>query len=813
MKVRNIISIFLVFLITTSCFVNAISINNKDTKNKLDLLDQAELPVWSIGNFWNYNMNFIFTSREGGSTTFSVNAQISNMYATVIDIINSGDDIEYLLAVNGYIFGIVSLFDAGIQIADFVGDFGGYAKISTTTLGIKEFNFVVDGQVHIPIVGWRDMYFIMEMTFNPCFDFFDFPIIEGEDDWEVYIEEASLYAYVDIDIISGQSEFSSSMAFSDVMRIDRLETINVPAGVFDTFVLSGTWGYLSELYYAPAAGYLAKVTEGLNWENGSIEAEFHLELLGTNYDAGNYPPNPPDKPYGPTIGETEKDYTYSTQTTDPNGDNVYYFFDWGDDTDSGWLGPYNSGETVSATHRWYNKGVYNVIVKARDESGIHSEWSEPLSVLVAGDPKVYILMHRIEKKDEIDWGLTGINSPEWYYMCHAKSEGVGSPPQTHHNTHDGTYTGNWVSEDIWQPDKLHEFTVDSRLVIIKIKLMDYDDFWEGGADDLADISGSNYPDCDGYNDGTPDKRGAIYHGTYDLVTDNLKLYSPDPDEFADFVYKQDGYYLTAGDYQPDSSIEYENGMDDPQNDALVYFRLSTDYKPPHVTAKIMQTPDKIRPFEELRFSGVVKEGVPTYSWYWTFGDGQTSTEQNPVHVYDEIGVYTVTLKVTDGFGQFGTHSITINVYNHNPILTNNNVQYSGRGGLNDIFTFSVRYTDPDFDEPSVKLLYVDDKQYELEGYGSNAVYSLQLKGSDMGRGSHTYYFYFEDGRGGFAKSSEKTLRVRLIKPYIILRYSSFFDRSSNVFQFLRYLFVNLDNFQINPSIFQTMQYPKSTTIK
>ena len=31
------------------------------------------------------------------------------------------------------------------------------------------------------------------------------------------------------------------------------------------------------------------------------------------------------------------------------------------------------------------------------------------------------------------------------------------------------------------------------------------------------------------------------------------------------------------------------------------------------------------------------------SWYWDFGDGNTSTDQNPVHQYDDYGYYTVTL--------------------------------------------------------------------------------------------------------------------------------------------------------------------------
>jgi hypothetical protein len=36
------------------------------------------------------------------------------------------------------------------------------------------------------------------------------------------------------------------------------------------------------------------------------------------------------------------------------------------------------------------------------------------------------------------------------------------------------------------------------------------------------------------------------------------------------------------------------------------------------------------------------------SWSWTFGDGGTSTEQNPVHVYAAPGEYTVSLTISDG---------------------------------------------------------------------------------------------------------------------------------------------------------------------
>lgn len=40
------------------------------------------------------------------------------------------------------------------------------------------------------------------------------------------------------------------------------------------------------------------------------------------------------------------------------------------------------------------------------------------------------------------------------------------------------------------------------------------------------------------------------------------------------------------------------------------------------------------------------------SWHWDFGDGTTSTEQNPIHTYRKDGVhYTVTLTVAGPEGQ------------------------------------------------------------------------------------------------------------------------------------------------------------------
>jgi PKD repeat protein len=50
--------------------------------------------------------------------------------------------------------------------------------------------------------------------------------------------------------------------------------------------------------------------------------------------------------------------------------------------------------------------------------------------------------------------------------------------------------------------------------------------------------------------------------------------------------------------------------------------------------------------------------TPT-SWAWTFGDGGTSTEQNPGHTYSTVGTYTVTLTATNAGG---SNSVTKSGY-------------------------------------------------------------------------------------------------------------------------------------------------------
>ena len=59
------------------------------------------------------------------------------------------------------------------------------------------------------------------------------------------------------------------------------------------------------------------------------------------------------------------------------------------------------------------------------------------------------------------------------------------------------------------------------------------------------------------------------------------------------------------------------------------------------------------------------------SWFWDFGDGDTSNEQNSMHSYLEGGIYYVALTVTDDDGFTDTETKTISVKNkeeNNPFI-------------------------------------------------------------------------------------------------------------------------------------------------
>lgn len=88
---------------------------------------------------------------------------------------------------------------------------------------------------------------------------------------------------------------------------------------------------------------------------------------------------PPSKPTieGQTKGKTGTEYDYTFTSTDPNGDKVSYYIEWGDGTIEDWFGPFNSGDPQIKGHAWSEDGTYTIRAKARDTFGAESVgWGE-----------------------------------------------------------------------------------------------------------------------------------------------------------------------------------------------------------------------------------------------------------------------------------------------------------------------------------------------------------------------------------------------------------------------------------------------------
>ena len=94
----------------------------------------------------------------------------------------------------------------------------------------------------------------------------------------------------------------------------------------------------------------------------------------SSYGWINEPPNTPTIE-GPISGKAGVEYKYTFVTTDPEEYDIYYWINWGDGTNTSWIGPYPSGEDITLNHTWSEQGTYEIKAKAKDVRGSESDWA------------------------------------------------------------------------------------------------------------------------------------------------------------------------------------------------------------------------------------------------------------------------------------------------------------------------------------------------------------------------------------------------------------------------------------------------------
>jgi outer membrane protein assembly factor BamB len=208
----------------------------------------------------------------------------------------------------------------------------------------------------------------------------------GTDDWHMYA--------FDIGVGTGNWPLNRYDAFNTAYSPDGLltwqsiEAICTTEGNVTTCIVTNSYDHdishielrLGENIYADwydSQGTLLQ-SNANHYTIENMANSSTMALIITTTDVQR--PNKPTMPSGAHRGRIGETYTYTTMTQDPNGDQLFYLFDWGDGTDEGWIGPYQSGTTIETDHQWMTQGTYDIRVKAKDVHGLESDWSDPLSV-------------------------------------------------------------------------------------------------------------------------------------------------------------------------------------------------------------------------------------------------------------------------------------------------------------------------------------------------------------------------------------------------------------------------------------------------
>jgi agmatine/peptidylarginine deiminase len=102
------------------------------------------------------------------------------------------------------------------------------------------------------------------------------------------------------------------------------------------------------------------------------DRSFH-DYISITVSKDNDPPNAPEI-LGETNGKPGKTYSYDFKSTDPNGDQVSYYINWGDGDTTDWTSFQDSGTSYLEDHVWANVGKYTIEAKAKDTYGAESDW-------------------------------------------------------------------------------------------------------------------------------------------------------------------------------------------------------------------------------------------------------------------------------------------------------------------------------------------------------------------------------------------------------------------------------------------------------
>ena len=358
----------------------------------------------------------------------------------------------------------------------------------------------------------------------------------------------------------------------------------------------------------------------------------------------NNPPDTPSTPTGPSTGFRNTEYSYSTSTTDFDGDQLYYLWDWDDLSAPDWYGPYSSGQTCTQPHIWTELGTYDIRVKAKDQDNEESDWSNPKTLTINNMPPVADpdgpYYAECDEPTPIQLDGSGSDDPDGEITDYFWTMGDGN-----------TATG---------PYPTHTYHVEG-VYIISLTVTDND----GDSDTETTTATIINPEVNVY-------AGGPYYG---VVNEFITLYGDAYSENPPLNWNWNFGDGTTNTDQNPTHIYNETSPEEGYKVVLYVTdsqgRSGWDQTRAYITGDAENPTARAGgPYEgyvneSIEFNGSAFGGTPPYSYSWDFDDTDgiqiDSTLQNPTYIYDAVGVYNVTLSITDDDGKTDDDKTTATV--------------------------------------------------------------------------------------------------------------------------------------------------------
>jgi len=411
----------------------------------------------------------------------------------------------------------------------------------------------------------------------------------------------------------------------------------------------------------------------------------------------------------------------ATQSYDPDGVVVSYFWNFGDGTNS-------TGATVD--HSYSDDGTYTVTLTITDDDGATDTSSSTKTVLNRAPVASFTeSAHTVYTSESITFNASASSDPDGTIVSYFWNFGDGTNATgmtvNHSYTDDGTYT---VTLTVTDDDGAINLTTSTKTVLNRSPVAMFTESAETVyTNDIISFNASVSYDIDGtisnyfwdFGDGTNTTGVIVSHSYADdgayvvtlTVTDNdsatgsttatkIVLNRPPVASFSESAEtvntNQVIHFNASASYDPDGTIvsylwNFGDGsnatgvavdhsyvddgiytvtltvMDDDGASNSVSATKTVLNRPP--VASFTESAETVYTSEAISFNASTSydpDGT-IVSYFWNFGDSTNATGVTANHAYADDGVYTVTLTITDDDGATNSASAIKTVLNRAPV--------------------------------------------------------------------------------------------------------------------------------------------------